>query len=208
MSRHRQRAGVIVGSALLAVGIIGTGVAIAAGSRGPGFGGGGMMAGSPMGGAPWGAQRGSVCTPASSPSVRYIGVDGGRMMGGSMNRLMPRTVRVPAGAITIDLVNRGTRAHELLVFPLPSSERAGMRDVGIDDRVSEAGSLGEVSPVCVQPGDVDGIAPGNTGRVTLRLRPGRYEVVCNLPGHYRTGMWAELDVLGSAGDSRGSSAAA
>jgi uncharacterized cupredoxin-like copper-binding protein len=30
--------------------------------------------------------------------------------------------------------------------------------------------------------------------VTLTLRLGRYELVCNLPGHYAIGMHAELDV--------------
>jgi hypothetical protein len=30
--------------------------------------------------------------------------------------------------------------------------------------------------------------------VTLHLAPGRYELICNLPGHYAAGMFAELDV--------------
>jgi len=30
--------------------------------------------------------------------------------------------------------------------------------------------------------------------VTMVLKPGRYEVLCNLPGHYAAGMYAELDV--------------
>ena len=40
----------------------------------------------------------------------------------------------------------------------------------------------------------DGIAPGAAGWVTLHLDPGRYELICNLPGHYAAGMYAELDV--------------
>ena len=41
----------------------------------------------------------------------------------------------------------------------------------------------------------EGIAPGDASWVTLALKPGRYELVCNLPGHYAAGMYAELDVM-------------
>ena len=187
--------------------LLGTGATVAAASRGQGWGsmmgGGRMMGGGPLaagasgrGGSPGWSSGSGVCTSASAPTVRYIGFDGGGMMGGSMNRLMPRIARVTAGAVTIDLVNRGARPHELLVFPLAANESPGTRVVGANDRVGEKGVLGEVSPVCAQPSSVDGIVPGNVGRVTLDLRPGRYELVCNLPGHYRTGMWAVLDVAG------------
>lgn len=40
----------------------------------------------------------------------------------------------------------------------------------------------------------EGIAPGAVGWVTLTLGSGRYELVCNLPGHYAAGMSTELDV--------------
>jgi uncharacterized cupredoxin-like copper-binding protein len=32
------------------------------------------------------------------------------------------------------------------------------------------------------------------GWVTVTLAPGRYELVCNLPGHYVSGMYGELTV--------------
>ena len=43
-------------------------------------------------------------------------------------------------------------------------------------------------------GPGDGLAPGSTGWVTLSLHPGRYELVCDEPGHYAAGMYAELTV--------------
>ncbi len=46
------------------------------------------------------------------------------------------------------------------------------------------------APAARVPGD--GIAVGAAGWVTLE--PGRYELVCNLPGHYAAGMYNELDV--------------
>lgn len=158
---------------------------------------GGMMGGTSgwqggMMGGPSGVTAASCTVPAATGTqVRYAAMD----MGGSMMRLMPMWTRVSAGDVTIDLVNRGTMPHELLVYPLAPGQVAGQRPVGANDRVGETSVLGEVEPVCDQPGDVDGIAAGNVGRVTLRLQPGRYEIVCNLPGHYRAGMFATLVVV-------------
>lgn len=41
-------------------------------------------------------------------------------------------------------------------------------------------------------GHGDGIAPGAVSWLTMTLRPGRYELVCNLPGHYAIGMHTGL----------------
>ncbi len=120
----------------------------------------------------------------------------GGMMGGWMNgrmMLQPLVTSVPAGQVTFVALNHGVRAHELVVLPLPAGERAGQRPVGSDGTVDESGSLGEASRDCGD-GEGDGIRPGDAGWVTLNLSPGRYELVCNLPGHYRAGMYAELDV--------------
>lgn len=148
-----------------------------------------------MGGRPTTTAASCTVPAATGTQVRYVAMDMGSMMGGSMMRLMPMWNRVPAGKVTLDLFNRGTMPHELLVFPLASGQVAGQRTVGSDDRVSEDGMLGEVEPVCDQGQDVDGIAVGNVGQVTLTLQPGRYEIVCNLPGHYRNGMFATLVVV-------------
>jgi uncharacterized cupredoxin-like copper-binding protein len=62
-----------------------------------------------------------------------------------------------------------------------------------DAKTDEGGSLGEASNSCAA-GTGDGIAPGASGWVTVTLPPGHYEVVCNLPGHYGAGMYAQLIV--------------
>jgi hypothetical protein len=49
---------------------------------------------------------------------------------------------------------------------------------------SEKGALGET-------GD---IKPGTTKALTLSLKKGKYALVCNLPGHYKGGMYAGLTV--------------
>ncbi len=65
--------------------------------------------------------------------------------------------------------------------------------VGSDGKVSETGSLGEASNTCAA-GAGDGIDPGAIGWVSLNLPRGNYEMICNLPGHYASGMYAELRV--------------
>jgi uncharacterized cupredoxin-like copper-binding protein len=82
--------------------------------------------------------------------------------------------------------------HELVVMRLPEGG-VGTRSVGADGRVSEEGSLGEASRSCGE-GAGEGIAPGAVSWVSLNLASGRYELICNLPGHYAMGMFTELDV--------------
>jgi len=53
--------------------------------------------------------------------------------------------------------------------------------------------VGEASASCAE-GSGEGILPGALGWVTVTLRPGRYEIVCNLPGHYAAGMYAQITV--------------
>ncbi|MFF7408833.1 sulfocyanin-like copper-binding protein [Streptomyces lydicus] len=100
---------------------------------------------------------------------------------------------VPAGVVSLRVVNAGTLDHEVVVLPLPTGHAAGERLTGGDGRVDEAGSLGEASLSC-GGGAGEGIAPGAMAWTTVTVPPGRYELVCNFPGHYTAGMYAELDV--------------
>jgi hypothetical protein len=145
----------------------------------------------------------AACTPphlaGTIVGVQLMGMGRGPMMGGSMMggggmmRLLLDRTNTPTGRISLVARNLGGAVHELVVLPLTAGHSAGARTIGADNRVSEAGSLGEASRSC-GPGTGNGIAPGTTGWVTLHLKPGHYEIVCNLPGHYRAGMYAELDV--------------
>jgi uncharacterized cupredoxin-like copper-binding protein len=101
--------------------------------------------------------------------------------------------RVPAGDVSLAVANRGWRTHELVVLPLAPGAPAGRRPVGPDGRVSEQGSLGEASRSCGADGG-EGIRAGSAGWTTIRLRAGRYELVCNLRHHYADGMHQALVV--------------
>lgn len=125
----------------------------------------------------------------------------GPMMGGGWGPAGTMTVQVSptsvtAGTVSLRVTNVGALTHELVVLPLTGDARPGQRAVGSDGTVDETGSLGEASHNCGAD-DGDGIQPDGVGWTTLQLTPGRYELVCNLPGHYAAGMYTELDVATS-----------
>jgi uncharacterized cupredoxin-like copper-binding protein len=192
----QRRGWVVAALAFSIVGLLGLAVAVAAmtGSR-PGNGWSGRAGSVAAAGCSAPAQPGTVVAFAA----RDMGMGGGMMGGGVGGALgamgfMPRVASVPAGQVTVVLYNAGTRPHELLIMPLAAGQSAGQRRVGSDDRISETGKVGEVQQVCPTGSDVDGTVPGGISHVTVTLIPGSYEVVCNLPGHYRSGMYATLTV--------------
>ena len=125
------------------------------------------------------------------------GRHGGHRMGGR-RMMMHGWLRadptvVPAGPVTLVATNTGGLVHELVVLPLARGAHAGDRRVTSEDEVDEGDAITETSADCAE-GSGDGIRPGGAGWVTVRLAPGRYELVCNLPGHYRAGMVDEIVV--------------
>ncbi len=117
---------------------------------------------------------------------------GGEVQGGMM-RLQVVPASVPAGRVSFVAANVGSVNHELLILPLPAGQIVGTRPISGDGTVDEGGSLGEASNTC-GAGAGEGIAPGSSSWVTVTLAHGRYELTCNLPGHYAAGMYAQLTV--------------
>lgn len=122
-----------------------------------------------------------------------VGADPEQWRHMGMMRIFAAPREVPRGTVSMLVVNTGVRPHELVVLPLGAGQGVGQRPAGADGKIDEAGSLGEASRTC-SAGSGDGIAAGAAGWTTLTLRSGRYELVCNLPGHYTSGMYTELDV--------------
>ena len=123
-----------------------------------------------------------------------------RAMG--MVRIVADPATVSAGQVAFRALNTGWLNHELVVLPLAQGKSPGQRVIGSDSKADEAGSLGEASRSCgADKGDEQssnsGIAPGTTGWTTVTLPPGRYELICNIAGHYGAGMYTELDVVGN-----------
>ena len=122
---------------------------------------------------------------------------GGPMMmtagGMGMMSVTAQPGAVPAGQVSFVVTNAGSFTHELVVLPLDPSAEVGQRAVGADNKVDESGSFGEASNNC-GAGAGKGISPQSTGWVTLDLPAGRYELVCNIAGHYQAGMSTLLTV--------------
>ena len=114
-------------------------------------------------------------------------------MGPGMMRLTVNPTSVPTGQVSLLVTNNGMFTHEVVVMPLSAGQSPGQRPVGANGEVDESGSLGEAAETC-GAGEGDGIAPGTMGWTTLTLAPGRYELLCNIAGHYSSGMYGELDV--------------
>ena len=93
---------------------------------------------------------------------------------------------VKAGPVVFDVSNDSkTQVHEVIVVavanpdaPLPYDKK--------DDRVNESkiADLGEASD----------LQPGEKKTLRLTLKPGNYELICNQPDHYKSGMKASLVV--------------
>jgi len=115
--------------------------------------------------------------------------------GMGMMRLLVNPATAPAGPVSLRVINTGALTHEVVVLPLAAGESPGQRVSGSDGKIDESASLGEAARSC-GAGDGDGIVPAATGWTTLTLPAGRYELVCNVAGHYAAGMYAELDVVG------------
>jgi uncharacterized cupredoxin-like copper-binding protein len=119
---------------------------------------------------------------------------GDAMMGRApmMVTLRANPSAVITGPVSFVVHNQGALAHEMVILPLPA-DGPGTRPTGPDGKIDESQSLGEASKSCAQ-GVGDGIAPGSTGWVSVSLKSGRYELVCDEPWHYAAGMFDMLTV--------------
>lgn len=97
----------------------------------------------------------------------------------------PTTIK--AGSVILEAANFGTIQHELLVF---RSDLAPS-----DYPVDKNGNIIEDGPGITLVSDADNIDPGRTQTRTVDLsQPGTYLFVCNIPGHFKAGMYSAVTV--------------
>jgi len=137
------------------------------------------------------------CEPThEAGTVVQVGLydGGGGMMSQApmMLRLIPSPSSTSAGQVTFVVTNYGALNHEFLVLPMPA-DGVGTRPVGSNGKINESQSLGEASTSC-GAGPGNGISTGSRSWVTLTLRPGNYELLCDVPWHYADGMYASFTV--------------
>ena len=93
---------------------------------------------------------------------------------------------IKAGPITFEVKNNSEKTiHEMLVLPIKDTNTP-LPYIKKENRLDEnkTNSLGEVSE----------LDPGKSRTLTLTMKPGKYLLTCNVPGHYAAGMWALLTV--------------
>lgn len=91
-----------------------------------------------------------------------------------------------AGKITFKVKNSSKDTiHEMIVMYL-ANPKDTLPYVADENRVDEdkAGDKGEVSE----------LDPGASGSLAVDLKPGKYVLICNVPGHFASGMWTEFTV--------------
>jgi uncharacterized cupredoxin-like copper-binding protein len=92
---------------------------------------------------------------------------------------------VSAGDVVFKVKNTSAEmTHQVLVFPYVDGKPYTYNPdfLQIDEKTTQ--KLGEVSET----------EPGKSGELKLTLVPGKYALVCNIPGHFANGMWAVLTV--------------
>jgi uncharacterized cupredoxin-like copper-binding protein len=93
---------------------------------------------------------------------------------------------VRAGRVRLRVTNSGPDDHELIVVRRRDGELPMRRDgLTVDEdaiRRQVAGAL--------EAGE-----PGRVRTLRVKLEPGRYELFCNMSGHYLGGMEAEFEVV-------------
>ena len=92
---------------------------------------------------------------------------------------------VSSGKVTFVVRNAGTMEHEFVVLRTDRHHHLlSMKS----QQASEVGAKGEIEE----------FAAGRTKRLTLTLKPGKYVLLCNLPGHYKRGQFAAFVVTPAA----------
>ena len=94
----------------------------------------------------------------------------------------PKVVR--AGDLRVAVRNSGPDDHEFIVVRLHGMGLPLRNDgLTVSEDAIESSTVGAVEP-----------APPGTEHLSVRLKPGRYELLCNMYGHFAGGMHTTLVV--------------
>jgi uncharacterized cupredoxin-like copper-binding protein len=93
---------------------------------------------------------------------------------------------IKSGKTDLTITNAGTVPHELLVFKSNLKPSAYPTD--------PAGDIKEEGAGVKLVSDGDNIDPAGTQTRSIDLAPGKYLFVCNIPGHFKQGMFTVVTV--------------
>jgi uncharacterized cupredoxin-like copper-binding protein len=132
-----------------------------------------MNAAGMNGGAMMGSGSGAATSQASAGPAHVVNAQLGDYW------VKPSETSVPAGNVTFNATNVGKVPHELMIERMPIKMDAP----------------GQPNEDAAQ-GMIEDMDPGQSGSMTLDLKPGMYVLFCNAPGHYAQGQHTMFKVTG------------
>jgi len=129
----------------------------------------------------------STSTEAQAPAQGATG--GALTIGMSDYAFSPSDTTTKAGTVKISTPNQGQLPHELVLLKTDQSPNSlpTLSNGEVDEEGLEAKGV-------ESPGEIEDVNPGATKSASLKLTPGTYVMICNLPGHYKQGMYGTLTV--------------
>jgi uncharacterized cupredoxin-like copper-binding protein len=96
-------------------------------------------------------------------------------------KFTPANPELARGRLEITATNKGKTPHELVLLKT-------------DANPSKLPKRGDGVSVKKSVGEIPALVPGESAAHTFDLKPGKYVMVCNVPGHYDAGMYGTLTV--------------
>jgi uncharacterized cupredoxin-like copper-binding protein len=95
-------------------------------------------------------------------------------------KVLPNSTTAAGGKVTFHVRNAGTVKHEFVVIKTDRPAGALLKN----GRADETGNIGEIP----------GLQPGQSKTLSLKMKPGHYVLLCNMPGHYMAGQHIDFTV--------------
>jgi uncharacterized cupredoxin-like copper-binding protein len=95
------------------------------------------------------------------------------------------TTSVKTGKVDFIVTNDGPSVHEFVVFKT---------DLAPDKLPLKSGAVDESGAGVTHIDEIEDINPNSTQKLEVDLAAGKYVLICNLPGHYQSGMHVGLTV--------------
>jgi uncharacterized cupredoxin-like copper-binding protein len=107
-------------------------------------------------------------------------------------RITSSSATVEAGSVVLHVHNAGPSTHEINIDR--TNDAAGALPLKPDGL-----TVNEDAPSLHRIDSIEELNLGQSGDLTVHLKPGHYVFYCNLEGHYLGGMHLSLDVVGDHG---------
>src|SRR5215210_6003240 len=113
--------------------------------------------------------------PAAEPAAAPVGPAAAPITVTATDFKFDLPAQVPAGAVTLHLINRGKELHQAQIIRLDDGKT-------IDDFAKAMKQAGPPPSWVKFVGGPNGIAPEQEGSSTTALTPGHYALLCFIPG--------------------------